>query len=538
VSARRASLLALVGVAAFAAFARADGRGPLLHEYFPPEEVESITLATLGAPGGAKPTTIDTPSGPITEPDLSTPAPTSPPYRRDPESTSSSYQPDRDTRRPESETYDDPFTPQLTPYKRMFAFDAVREDYSLYVRDPQPRVVSIRDAVVEGDDRFFADLVVDLPAHASVRIPTPAAGTRALRLESSPAQPLTLLQDGADNWFVRSEREGRARLVLTLSTPREAFAGSYPDVPWRALPVVPTQPPAHRAAFERVAAAIGLNERQPPREVVQRMTAYFRSFAPSTEPPTMHGDLYLDLALSKKGVCRHRAFAFLVTSLHAGIPTRFVHNEAHAWVEVKDDRLWHRIDLGGAAVDLQGDPHLERPQHVPPPDPLPWPNGRDSGEDLGTQERRRAERDVAQRARANGPDASGPEAVDRAAPSMTTPDRERGEGGGHDGASMLTEADRPPSEVLLDDVDHDLFRGKPMRLRGKVRADGEACAQLRVDVIVVGRGAGQRRVGSLATDERGTFDGAVTLPTDLPVGDYELQLVTPGNRTCGPGQSK
>ena len=82
------------------------------------------------------------------------------------------------------------------------------------------------------------------------------------------------------------------------------------------------------------------------------MVGYFRSFAPSDDSPESEGDIYLDLALSKKGVCRHRAFAFLVTALNIGIPARFVHNEAHAWVEVRDDQRWHRIDLGGAALDL------------------------------------------------------------------------------------------------------------------------------------------------------------------------------------------
>src|SRR5205085_2596405 len=104
-----------------------------------------------------------------------------------------------------------------------------------------------------------------------------------------------------------------------------------------------------------------------PREAVTKMVEYFRAFTPSTEAPNENGDVYLDLALSKKGVCRHRAFAFLVTALYLGIPARLVHNEAHAWVGVRDDRLWHRIDLGGAALDLQDQERLDRPPHQPPP---------------------------------------------------------------------------------------------------------------------------------------------------------------------------
>jgi hypothetical protein len=36
-------------------------------------------------------------------------------------------------------------------------------------------------------------------------------------------------------------------------------------------------------------------------------------------------------------------------------------NEAHAWVEVYDSRLWHRIDLGGGGANLDNDPDPTRP---------------------------------------------------------------------------------------------------------------------------------------------------------------------------------
>jgi transglutaminase-like putative cysteine protease len=106
-----------------------------------------------------------------------------------------------------------------------------------------------------------------------------------------------------------------------------------------------------RAAAE-VAAHIGVSRAQAPREVVARLVAYFRSFVDSDEFPTDRDDVYLALALSKKGVCRHRAFAFLVTALGLGLPVRMIANEAHAWVEVNDGSLWRRIDLGGAGRAL------------------------------------------------------------------------------------------------------------------------------------------------------------------------------------------
>jgi transglutaminase-like putative cysteine protease len=127
---------------------------------------------------------------------------------------------------------------------------------------------------------------------------------------------------GSQIWVLESFTRA-VDVVLDLVAPREGFEADYPDIPWRLLPVVPSQPRAHHAAFERVARAVGLSRQLRPREVVTKLTEYFRSFAPSDDPPPAGADVYLDLALSKKGVCRHRAFAFLVTALNAGIPARF-----------------------------------------------------------------------------------------------------------------------------------------------------------------------------------------------------------------------
>ena len=77
-----------------------------------------------------------------------------------------------------------------------------------------------------------------------------------------------------------------------------------------------------------------------------------------------------------------------------------------------------------------------------------------------------------------------------------------------------------------------------MRLRGRITADGESCAHVRVDILIQSAQSGERKLGSLATDERGVYDGEVGLPRDLTVGDYELFVATPGNASCGAARSK
>lgn len=514
---RGLSVVCAVALAAVAVMARADGEAVLLHEYLPPEPNETLAFTRPGSGLVDDAAAIETPSGSIVLPDVNrTPAPATV-YERGAESAGSEFRPDRDTSRPTEVTYDDPFSPQLTPFKRLKAYDAVREDYTLYVRVPQLTPILLRGAPLAGDDRFFGDLSVELRAGEAVAIPSVAADANPLRLFSTPPVPVELLRDGADNWFVRSTASLRVRLVLDLTTPRAGFAADYPDIPWRALPAVPPQPSEHRTSFEQVSKAIGLTPQLSPRQVVTRLTEYFRSFAPSEQPPPVRGNIYLDLALSQKGVCRHRAFAFLVTALNAGLPTRLVSNEAHVWVEVRDDRLWRRIDLGGAGVDLIQPQRPERPQHVPPPDTFAWPTGRDSGDDLGARERDKSRKKPSEERGSNGAqDPSGPDVSPRV---ESAPDN------------------RPSTVVVLEAVDHDLFRGKPMRLRGHITSDAEACGHVRVDVSIQSSALGERIVGSLVTDEHGVYDGEVGLPRELPVGDYELFVATPGNARCGAARS-
>ena len=111
------------------------------------------------------------------------------------------------------------------------------------------------------------------------------------------------------------------------------------------------------------------------------------AFAPSDDAPhaSSGSALYAELALSKKGVCRHRAYAFVVTAMALGVPSRLVRNEAHAWVEVSDGLQWHRVDLGGAASHIDYEQHSSEHQHKPPADPYQWPPGAESANALTEQ---------------------------------------------------------------------------------------------------------------------------------------------------------
>ncbi len=511
--------LVLIVLAGWSATLAADTKGPILHEYLPPDPGESAELNRTDA-SGVFPEAVRTKSGPIVPPDVRTSPLPSRVYHK-PNSPTSGFRPDRDTRRPSIEQYDDPFSPTLTPFKRMYAYDAVREDYSLYVRNTQLVEIAAGGDPNEDDDRFFGDMMIALRAGEAVRIPSVGPGARLIRLVASPqSEGLEIVHDGADNWFARSDSGGRVRLVTELAITRDAFASEYPDIGWAELAAIPSQPSAHRDAFNKVARAIGISRSQTPRQVVSAMVTYFRSFSPSTESPKGEGDIYLDLALSKKGVCRHRAFAFLVTALNMGIPARLIHNEAHAWVEVRDHRMWHRIDLGGAALDLEQDHRLERPPHVPPPDAFSWPTGRDSGSDLAHRDRAEAVESQADPSGANG-------AADPLAPGEPDPN------------APNPAQDMPGTQLQINEVDRDIFRGLPVKIRGTATSEGAPCAYLRVDVfLLLDGGDAERRLGSLSTDENGDYSGEVVMPPNVPIGDHELVVATPGANKCGPGQAR
>ncbi|AUX30130.1 MULTISPECIES: transglutaminase family protein [Sorangium] len=506
----------------------ADAQGSLLHEFIAPDPAEDVSLATTTLDGGL-PAAIQTPSGLATAPDPQRP----PSSQQQVYSTvgsdagpDASYEPDRDTRRPNIERYDDPFSPATAPFKRLQAYDAVRADYSLVVRDRSLKAVEVGGKVAAGDEAFYGDIAVDLVPNEPVRIPTVGPDTRLVRVHVNPDTPVVVLRDGADNWFVRGTKSARVRLIVQLAIARATFGSDFAEVDWGKLaPYRPPQEPSHEAAFKQVAQAIGISTAMRPREVVQKMVEYFRSFAPSDDPPKGYGDIYLDLALSRKGVCRHRAFAFLVTALHIGIPARMVVNEAHAWVEVFDGSLWHRIDLGGAALNMDQEVDPSRPPYVPPPDPYSWPEQRDSGQDL-------ADRTRAEQMQQGPPGPGGAGSTSAGAPPPPAPPAPTPTSDAAERAAART-------DVAVSALDREIRRGFPLHLQGQVSSDGAPCGHVRVDVILTGNAAQQGlTIGSLSTDERGRYDGAVIVPGDIALGDYELAVATPGDARCKAGRTE
>jgi hypothetical protein len=375
----------------------------------------------------------------------------------------------------------------------------------------------------ESEDLFFADLEVDLIAGVPIRIPSVGPGARVRAFHLDPPGAIDLLRDGAENWFVRAEQGGRARLVMQLSIERAAFGSEFARTTWGQLsrssrPFPGAALPVAREVLEH----IGIDQSLTPDRALVALVEYFRRFRESSELPVAEEplELYRELSLSQKGVCRHRAYAFVVTALALGLPSRLVHNEAHAWVEVYDSRLWHRIDLGGAASNIQQeffDPLT--PRHSPPKDLYLWPPGATSAQSATGPAPIGAP--VSSTASQSGASQSGgPQQNDDSTSAVARPRAMALSSAASFGP--IAAADDNAIFALELELDKErLLRGSPLTVKGRALRNGKVCPLARIDIFV-GSSGGPVGIGSVATNRSGDFEGQVTLPRSTPVGPLEV----------------
>lgn len=539
----RGAFAALVCLVTIAPAASAESPGAVEHEQIPPDARDDLAMHVVL--DGDLPAALETRSGVVKAPDPRAPTQASDPafgsnlssVQSDPDAK---FTPDRDTQRPDITPTPDPFNPSIAPFERLAAFDAVHADYTLYVESPQPVPLSARSDVAKdgSEEQFFADLEVDVRPGAKVRIPTVGPDARVVHAHAGVAGkdvPLRLWHDGADNWYFEGFSRARVRLVMELTILRSAFGGDFQLDRWSDLPAISPLPANVQMSAAIAAKTIGVSRAMAPRDVVKKMVAYFRSFQDSKDPPNQTGDIYLDLTTSKKGVCRHRAFAFMVTARSLGIPTRMVVSDTHAWVEVHDAKAWRRIDLGGAGHAV-GEPKTSGTKFETPPDPFAWPSNANRGEDLSPNSSHASNGGGG--GNGNGGDSSttGPASSSNPSSLASAKPAPSSDSIGTT-ASSSAKDDRPTSKITLDLADSDARRGGTVKVSGKVTADGDACPNLVVDIFFRDEKHHELSLGSVATDEKGGYSSAIVVPANVPVGDYDVVAHTTGDTRCGAGIS-
>ncbi len=451
------------------------------------------------------------------------------------------------------------FEPSVVPFKRAYAFDRVMPDGRLLVGEPTSTPVPVLGPLQRaGRELFWATLVVDFEVNRPVTIPSLAPDMGILAVESTSRAPLQFVRDGADNFAVQSAEAGAVRLNLLVDAPSTYFARELPatvnpdDIPASLRPILP---PEFQRRAERLWPLVGLPARRGVAlaAALRTLVGYFRAFEPG-EFRSDSGNTYEDLVRSRRGVCRHRSYAFVITAQSLGLPARLVGNEAHVFVEVwLPDAGWLRIDLGGGALGLEalGRGAGERVRHVPAaPDPFPRPPaftstysaeslapsrasgpgaGRTNVQGLGPTlaERRAAARAAARVA------TSVPSLPPDTAASPPPPDR----GADPVPAPAVTGGRAAVLELRLAEAV--AFRGDPVHLSGRladVAGSGLPGRPVRL-LLLAQRGQRADVLGLVLTDANGRFAVSVRIPATAPPGDYVVRADFAGDERYAPARS-
>jgi len=276
------------------------------------------------------------------------------------------------------------FDPPLGALKRWQVLDGLGSNYLMYLLDDTKTPLPVTTG--DFDHIFYGALNVTLLEGTYFRIPNPAPDSALLDYYFNQVS-LQFFKDPADGYYVLPPDDGNPdvlswyndTLYFTFGTDGDYFTLDIPptmtiaDEPSDLLPGISSNVRLSVDWFLDNADDPGVRNLKGETNldlIVGNLTSYFSNFTEGNgdvPDPAGNQDIYQAIAINKIGACRHRSFAFFVTANSMGVPTRYVSNEAHAFVEVYipngsySDSNWHRIDLGGTGTTDPGEPR--------PPDP-------------------------------------------------------------------------------------------------------------------------------------------------------------------------
>lgn len=513
---------------------------------------------------------------------LPEPPPGEPPAPEEPVMGRDNFGADRETSlAPDSATgpdgrlaYVEPFNPSVVPFKRLTSLAAVREDWTLAVSDEHAQTdLRVGGKPTPGFDRFWGSVMIDLSSGADLPLPSVAPQMRILSYEVEPRTELIFSKDGADNFYVRSEEPGARglhRLVFLVEAdpiyfaPRMPRAGTrvYEVARTRGAPALPRLPREVAQSAAEVHRLLRVKSEDPLGPTLNRMVAYFRAFEPKDiGQPASPRRLYETLVAEQAGVCRHRAYAFMITASALGIPTRFIANEAHAFTEVwLPEQGWIRVDLGGASNQLEvrnaDGKSMYRPRGEDPfTRPEEYTSGGFSGYSTlrsdkveGLTEDQKAEGRTPRAGSSEGGGGgagTGPDGM--VDPELDVEDQEL-----DDTASLAPGNDLPAipdkaregkkaTSIAVTGATPVGFRGEAIEVSGEVRGDdGRGLGGMAVDLYLAPAGQGgngAQLVGRTVTAADGSFSAEVVVPYGVSLAPHEVYAATDGDRRQAPAVS-
>lgn len=453
--------------------------------------------------------------------------------------------PDRETARQPWLRYHAVFDPAVIPFKRNSVWDRVRDDGVLVVGSPELTEISvIGDRLERGRQAFWGSVLVDFLAGTPVPIPSVAPTARILGFDTAPEVALRFYRDGADNFFVSAGAfTGRVRVNVRMDAPDTWFQRSLDsDLSMDTIPaaVRPRLPARLAEDVDFVAKKIGVRSSQGFTRVLQKLVRWFRSFKPG-ELRGSQRSLYRALALGQKGICRHRAYAFVVTAQGLGIPARYAANEAHVFVEVyiPDGQGWLRIDLGGGALGMTVRNGVDKSRHtVLDPDPFDQPPEFRAGYSHRASQPEHVDGEVGDEVLGLPDNGRALNNGERRSPSRVS-DVLHGLPLGEAIPFEMSEG-QASSQTRLDEVSGHVYRGKKLHVSGAVNAGVRPLSGAMVRINLMDRdGTAIRRVlGTVQTGQKGVFRASLTIPLSVDPGIWEIMAEFVGNDVFAPSRSQ
>ncbi|AWV88751.1 transglutaminase-like domain-containing protein [Bradymonas sediminis] len=500
------------------------------------------------------------------------------------------------------------FEPSVVPYKRVVVQNQVRSadgQYSLHLAPGRYRSVAIEGGAERGnEDVFWGSFLLRARAGERHPIPSVAPQQRILSVQAAPMVGLRVERDEADNFYIVPASDGLLRVNMKLAVPRVYFDGELSaTTTWREFSQAAQARDARLSPhIKDVAANVlklnGASHQMAPRDALFALIEYYRDFEARPFPESLaKDDLYTAISAAQIGVCRHRSLAFVISARALGIPARYIYNEAHAFVEIYWPKLgWRRVDLGGAAEQLDYSGRRGGGVHQAAPDALPQPPNYISelermGADIpGYQSDESGDTSDAQVA-ANGLDAPDAEeqfaedsvgatdqgealsgevepgttaAEDDALAAASELMQDRGElptdeapamnaeehaqdisdQTEHAGASAPPEPEADPRQAVRIDVvasNPEIFRGTALQLNGSIFSlQGRAISRALLKVYLGPLGAdstdGLVLLGEIESDAGGRFSGQFPIAEDISIGRWSVILRYDGSDKYLPAQ--
>lgn len=444
---------------------------------------------------------------------------------------------DNATERVDQLNYFSNFTPSIIPYKRSVAQNKIEKNggkYEFSVQSSPYEKIEIHETQPPESDIFWGSFLVQSESNQLHPIPSISPNQVILEIKSEPPSRIHIYKDGADNFAIKTDQNTRIRINIKLAVPTQYFQGKFPRIRWAMLSSKKRIPLATniKKVAARVQKKINVSRKDSPRDALLKLIAYFRNFEGKSFPERLRkGDLYELIALHQVGVCRHRAQAFVITSNALGIPSRYVYNEAHAFVEIYWPQIgWRRVDLGGAANELNAAIQDGRGTYKNAEDTLPQPprfideinrmraqnneDSTDTSDNLETNSEKTMNSD-------NSPSA---------------PFKE-------DSTSTASEhISNPPVEDLRQTPNLHVFsarknvkRGASIRITAELRFRGKAIKNEAIHAFI--GPAGEKdplyatEIGTAITNTKGRISAEFQIPPTQTIGRWEIFLIFEGSES-------